>query len=266
MKGALISDYMFDKDRLFAQLNLAGDEWEVYQQIHAALAEQVPSPDLIVYLQADTDVLMGRIATRDRTYERTMDRDYIEALRQAYERFFSTHQDTPTLFLDTNRLNFVMNPSDLHSIVERIQSALREGEYQRPLPRFEPEIQSEELLTHGRPLADYQRFHDELDQAKGFSTDMYFNYLCLSEEIGELSSELAKLWVEENAMVAQGMDTVQAHEVALRQRQSDLESELADCMAYLLKLANYANIDLEAAYLDKMKMNQNRVWDHRKHN
>lgn len=265
-QGALISDYMFDKDWLFAQLNLAGDEWDVYKQIHAALAEQITNPDLVVYLQADTDVLMGRIATRDRTYERTMDRDYIEALRQAYERFFTAERDTPTLFLDTNQLNFVMNPADFHTVVERIRSALREGEYQKQLPRFETERQDEELLARGRPLADYQRFHDELDQTKGFNTDMYFNYLCLSEEIGELSSELARLWVEENAMVAQGMKTEQAREVALRQRQPALESELADCMAYLLKLANYANIDLETAYLGKMMTNQDRIWDHLEHN
>lgn len=112
-QGALISDYMFAKDRLFAELNLAGNEWEIYQQIHAALAEQIPSPDLIVFLRAGTDVLMGRIAQQDRTFERDMDREYIDALCQAYERFFSSRSrspccaSTPTIsIMSPNRLTF----------------------------------------------------------------------------------------------------------------------------------------------------------------
>lgn len=137
-KGALISDYMFDKDRLFARLNLAGDEWEIYQQIQAALAGQIVVPDLIVYLQADTDVLMGRIAQRDRPYERDMDREYIGTLRQAYDRFFSSRQDVPVQFIDTNSLNFVSNPSDFQSIVDRIRSVLQEGMFQPALPLMEP--------------------------------------------------------------------------------------------------------------------------------
>ncbi len=259
-RDALISDYMFAKDRLFAQLNLAGDEWEIYQQIHTALAEQITAPDLIVYLQADTDVLMGRIAQRDRPYERAMDGDYIEALRQAYEQYLPQQDALPVLTIDTNQLNYITNPDDLQSVVERIRSVLREGTFQQPLPEFEAEEQSEALLSSRRPLSDYQRFHVELDQIKGFNTDMYFNHLRLSEEIGELSRELARLWVAETSLVAQGSSQTQAREKALLDHRGDIESELADCMAYLLKLANYAGIDLEAAYLEKMKVNQERTW------
>jgi deoxyguanosine kinase len=258
-QGALISDYMFAKDWLFAQLNLAGDEWEIYQQIHAALAEQIPAPDLIVYLQADTDVLMGRIAQRDRPYERAMDRDYIEALRQTYEQYFPQLRDVPVLFVDTNQLNYITNPGDLQLIVERIRTTLKDGMRAGP-PRIEPAEQGAGLLSHGRPLSDYQRFHIELDQVKGFNTDMYFNHLRLSEEIGELSRELARLWVAENALVAQGQSKTTARDQALSQHKDALQSELADCMAYLLKLANYAGIDLETAYLEKMKVNQDRSW------
>lgn len=259
-RGALISDYMFAKDRLFAQLNLAGDEWEIYQQIHTALAEQIPAPDLIVYLQADTDVLMGRIAQRDRPYERAMDQDYIEALRQAYEQYFPQQETLLVLTIDTNNLNYITNPDDLRSVVERTRSVLREGTFQQPLPEFEAEGQAEALLSRGRPLSDYQRFHVELDQVKGFDTDMYFNHLRLSEEVGELSRELARLWVAESSLVAQGLSQTQAREKALLDHHGAIESELADCMAYLLKLANYASIDLEAAYLEKMKINQDRSW------
>ncbi|MFC2036676.1 deoxynucleoside kinase [Chloroflexota bacterium] len=262
-QGALTSDYMFEKDRLFAQLNLAGDEWGVYQQIHAALAEQIPTPDLVVFLQADTDVLMGRIAQRDRPYERDMDRDYIDALRQAYEEYFLAYREAPVLAIDTNDLNFVRNPADFHLIVDRIRSILQEGIFQQQFPQFKTPMGGEELLAQGRPLADYQRYHIGLDKDKGFHTDMYFNYLCLSEEIGELSSELAKLWIEENTLRAAGETETHARQRALENRKQSLRAELADCMAYLLKLANYAGIDLEAAYLEKMKVNETRTWPDR---
>jgi deoxyadenosine/deoxycytidine kinase/NTP pyrophosphatase (non-canonical NTP hydrolase) len=256
---ALISDYMFAKDWLFAQLNLAGDEWEVYRQIHDALAEQIPMPTLLVYLQADTDVLMGRIAQRDRPYERDMDRDYIDSLRQAYERFFADDHAVPVLTIDTNQLNFVTNPEDFSAIIGQIKSVLQEGIVQAKLPQFR--VPADGLLPGQRnSLPVYQQFHEELDRAKGFITDLYFNYLCLSEEIGELGSELAQLWREEAQLRAQGETTEAAHTEALRTQRQELESELADCMAYLLKIANYAGIDLETAYLDKMRLNENRRW------
>jgi Deoxynucleoside kinases len=89
--GPVISDYMFAKDRLFARLNLTGDELALYEQLHQALAEKIPTPTLVLYLRADTDTLMARIALRDRPYERGMDRGYIERLRLAYEAFFATY-------------------------------------------------------------------------------------------------------------------------------------------------------------------------------
>jgi deoxyadenosine/deoxycytidine kinase/NTP pyrophosphatase (non-canonical NTP hydrolase) len=259
-EGSLISDYIFAKDRLFAQLNLTGDEWEMYKRIHTALAEQIVEPDLIIYLQADTDVLMGRIAQRDRPFERDMDRSYIESLRIAYEKFFAASQATPVLWIDTNQLNFVTNPADFQSIRDRIQSVLQEGTFQHTLPQFQITGDGEPLLAHGRPLADFQRFHIELDKAKNFDTDPYFNYLCLSEEMGELGSEFAKLWINETSLRTSGQSLTQARQTALKDHRSALQSELADCMAYLLKLANYAEIDLESAYLEKMKRNEERSW------
>jgi deoxyguanosine kinase len=259
-QGALISDYMFDKDWLFAQLNLAGAEWDIYKEIHAALAKQIYSPELIVYLQADTDVLLGRIAFRDRPYERDMDRDYIEALRQAYERYFLARKESPTLFIDTNQLNFVTNPADFQWIADRIRSALKEGMFQQHLPQFAPEVSEEQLLQRGRPLASFQSFHQHLDRLKGFNTNMYFNYLCLSEEMGELGSVLAELWREEATLMSDGQPDEQSRKSALGKWKQSLAYELADCMAYLLKLANYSGIDLEQAYLTKMEKNRARDW------
>ncbi|HSJ53848.1 MAG TPA: deoxynucleoside kinase [Anaerolineae bacterium] len=260
VQNALISDYMFAKDRLFAALNLVGDEWTIYEQLHGALALQIPTPDLVVYLQADTDVLMARIAQRDRPYERDMDREYIDALRLAYERFFEGYQDTPVLPIDTNNLNFVAEPADFQAIAGRIRSALTEGTYQQRLPQFQGLAGAQAPLDRAGTLADYQRFHVELDRTKGFITDPYFNYLCLSEEMGELGSELAQLWREEARLLGLGQDQALTRQTALAARRQNLESELADCMAYLLKLANYAGIDLESAYVNKMQVNQTRLW------
>src|SRR5512135_1551613 len=108
---SLLSDYTFAKDALFARINLKGDELDMYYRVHEALGEKIPKPDLIVYLRADTEVLMQRIALRDRSYERNMEHDYIDRLNQAYEEFFSQGPEgSPVLMLDTNPLNIVQNP------------------------------------------------------------------------------------------------------------------------------------------------------------
>ncbi len=114
---SLISDYTFAKDSLFARINLKGDELEMYYKVHEALGEKIPKPDLIVYLRASTTVLMQRIASRDRPYERNMERDYIDRLNGAYESFFARPYDsTPVLVVDTNALNIVQNQADLKLI------------------------------------------------------------------------------------------------------------------------------------------------------
>jgi deoxyguanosine kinase len=135
---ALISDYTFDKDALFARINLGGDELEMYHRVHAALAEKITQPDLIIYLRASTDTRMQRIAMRDRSYERSMERDYIESLNKAYDEFFfNPERIKQTLVIDTNVLDFVHNPADLEWVDNRIRQTLH-------LPPFQPEL----------PLAD----------------------------------------------------------------------------------------------------------------
>jgi deoxyguanosine kinase len=127
----LIADYTFEKDALFARLNLTGDELETYFSVHNALAEKLPLPDLIVYLQAETDVLMQRIAHRDRPYERNMDQSYIESLNHAYDAFFSEgHTGTPVLRINTNQLNYVAKEQDLDLVEKRIRQTLKLHPYQ----------------------------------------------------------------------------------------------------------------------------------------
>jgi deoxyguanosine kinase len=131
----LLSDYTFAKDSLFALINLVGDELEMYKRVHEALAEKITLPDLLVYLRASTDTLMQRIATRDRSYERNMERGYIETLNRTYEEFFSRPYDnTPVLTIDTDPLDFVHHPEHLKLIENRLREALNLPPYQAQLP------------------------------------------------------------------------------------------------------------------------------------
>ena len=131
----LFADYTFAKDALFASINLQGDELDMYYKVHEALAEKIQKPDLLVYLQAETDTLMQRIALRDRPYERKMERAYIDELNHAYEDFFSKPFDhTPVLTIDTNDLNIVQNPEHLKDVENRIRQSLSLPPYQQSLP------------------------------------------------------------------------------------------------------------------------------------
>ena len=135
-RGPLVTDYTFAKDSLFAKLNVAGDELEMYERLYDVLADRTPLPDLVIYLRASTDVLMMRIATRDRSYERKMDRAYIDALRQTYERHFSAYTEVPLLTIDTDDLDYVRDSSALEFVVAQVRSALGLGAYQQPLPQM----------------------------------------------------------------------------------------------------------------------------------
>jgi deoxyadenosine/deoxycytidine kinase len=120
----LVSDYLFAKNRLFASQNLRGDEWDLFLQLYRTLADRVQTPDLVVYLQADVDTLMSRIAQRDRPFERNMDRDYIEGLREAYERFFADYTEAPVLAIETDSLNLLRDAEARARVLGTIRAAL----------------------------------------------------------------------------------------------------------------------------------------------
>lgn len=136
----LISDYTFQKDELFARINLRGDELDMYYRIHDALAEKIPQPELVVYLRASTDVLMQRIAYRDRPYERNVPRSYIDQLNSTYEEFFGERRlrgrqlSSKILIVDTNPLDYVRNGDDLRLIENRIRQTLQMAPFQPELP------------------------------------------------------------------------------------------------------------------------------------
>ncbi|GJM40491.1 MAG: hypothetical protein DHS20C20_07730 [Ardenticatenaceae bacterium] len=253
-RGMLLADYTFAKDELFAWLNLKDDELAMYGRVHAALGEKIPKPNLIVYLQADHDVIMRRIALRDRPYERDMDPDYISRLAAAYEAWLSNVQDINVLTINVNTLDYLSNEDDLAHVAKLIQKTLTEQ-----IPSSPPAATPVTLLENGR-LPDFQSFHRQLDKNKGFDPDLFFNYILLSEEVGEVASELIKIWGETKQLVSTGLSSSEAHQRSLDNHRANLRSELADLLAYTLKLANYAGIDLEQAYLEKMQKNVDRSW------
>lgn len=273
--GPLVSDYIFAKDRLFAHLNLAGDELAVYERVHVALGEKIPIPTLVVHLRASTDVLMNRIAFRDRSYERTMSRQYIDDLRLAYERFFADYDQAPVLNVDTDNLNFVASLEDRRHIVGVVRSTLRQGMFQQPLPEVTAalgEVGGRVLRKTERGLGDFQRWHQQMDQEKGFIPDLYLNYLGLTEKLGELGKQLRILWIthtaaeyrrHEVALQEAFLRPSEVEEQNLREATERLRGELADVLAYLLKLANDAGVDLEEAYVAKMGDQHQQLWSGR---
>lgn len=201
-RGPLVSDYTFAKDELFAWLNLKDDELAMYGRVHAALSEKIPKPTLIVYLYADHDVVMRRIALRDRPYERNMDPQYIRELASAYQAWLSHLQDIPVLNIDVTQLDFLASDADLEYVAGLVQAALDQYAPVQPGPVDTPG----RLLQQGR-LAEYQEFQRQLDGGKRLEVD----------------------------------------------NRAGLRSELADLLAHTLRLANYAGVDLEQAYLEKMR-------------
>jgi deoxyadenosine/deoxycytidine kinase len=122
----VVSDYLFQKDRIFANLNLGDRELMLYDKIAPLLEQEIPVPDLVVYLQANPDVIWTRIQQRGRHYERSMDPKYTATLAEAYNYFFFHYREAPLLVVNTNEMNFVDRRADLEELVARIESH-REG-------------------------------------------------------------------------------------------------------------------------------------------
>ena len=120
-RQTLICDYLFAKDKIFAYLTLDEHELALYEKIHDLLQVRVPKPDLVVYLQAATEVLQQRIALRGKPFERDMERQYLEDLNSAYNHFFFHYNASPLLVVNTNDLDFVNRKQDLEDLVKQIE-------------------------------------------------------------------------------------------------------------------------------------------------
>jgi deoxyadenosine/deoxycytidine kinase len=118
----IVSDFMFDKDALFARLTLGDDEYRLYTQIHAAVAPSVPQPDLVIWLQAGIETLMARIHRRGIRMEQGIATDYVVRLVEAYGAYFEHEASLPVLAIDAERFNPIARPADLERLLEHLKT------------------------------------------------------------------------------------------------------------------------------------------------
>ncbi|MEX2502545.1 MAG: deoxynucleoside kinase [Trueperaceae bacterium] len=119
-----VADYLFDKDWIFASLNLHGAEWELYQDLYRSLRPKLQPPDLVVYLRADPELLLERIAKRGRTFETGMDPAYLRRLGDAYDAYFA-HFDRPLHVIEATDVDFVASEEDREAIVREVLDLAR---------------------------------------------------------------------------------------------------------------------------------------------
>lgn len=116
----LVSDYIFDKDKIFAYLTLQDDELKLYETLVTTIEKNIPVPDLVVYLQSSTDRLMSNIKQRARSFEENMSGDYIKDLNEAYNYFFFRYKTAPLLIINATEIDFVKNPEEFEDLLEQI--------------------------------------------------------------------------------------------------------------------------------------------------
>lgn len=132
----LVTDYMFVKDRLFASLNLNEKEMQLYDTVANLLERNVIKPDLVIFLQADTDLLMENIAKRGRRMEKNITWEYIDALNQVYTEYFFRYQETPLVIINTNNIDFVNNENDLKEVINYIRQPVSGTKFFNPVTDY----------------------------------------------------------------------------------------------------------------------------------
>ncbi len=129
-----VADFLLDKDRLFARLNLEDDELRLYEQVYEQLKIDLPVPDLVICLQAPVEVLLERVHRRGIAFERSMERGYLERLNEAYTHFFYHYTGAPLLMVNAAEVNFVESDTDFQSLLAFIRSARGGRHFFNPLP------------------------------------------------------------------------------------------------------------------------------------
>lgn len=131
--SVVLVDYLFQRDRLFAALNLKDQELKLYDQIYSLLNKKIPKPDLVIFLQASTDILRSRVEKRGREYEAFMDPDYLDSVNKSFNNFFFYYSETPLLVINTNEIDFVEKKCDLEELIIKINNHKIGREYYNPL-------------------------------------------------------------------------------------------------------------------------------------
>ncbi len=133
MPGAVVSDFVFEKDRIFAYINLNNEELRLYDRYYEMLSREMPVPDLVVYLQARPEVLRQRIAKKSHVAELNISAEYLEELVRAYEHFFFRYSASHLLVVNTSEIDFVERDADLQQLLRRLQEPVKGTQYYLPL-------------------------------------------------------------------------------------------------------------------------------------
>jgi deoxyadenosine/deoxycytidine kinase len=128
-----ISDYYFEKDRIFAYLNLDEHELILYERIYSMLRGSISRPDLVIFLQADLDVLVSRIRSRNRKLDKSIDKTYLDQVNKSYNRFFFHYDQSPLVVVKTSNIDFVNKEDDLENLINIINNAKKGTHYYSPL-------------------------------------------------------------------------------------------------------------------------------------
>ncbi len=128
----IVADYLFAKDAIFASVALSERELALYNKISPALSQDIPKPDLVIYLQARTQVLMERIRKRNFSFEKPIDEEYLEMLNKAYDYYFFHYNDTPLLVVKTDDIDFVNTPEHFDDLIAQIRKPVPGKKYYSP--------------------------------------------------------------------------------------------------------------------------------------
>jgi len=131
-----IADFLMEKDRLFAELTLDEDELKLYEQVYDQLTIDVPEPDLVIYLQAPVEVLLGRIENRGIQHERLIEAAYLQRLSDSYVNFFYHYTDAPLLIVNATDIDFANNENDYQQLLQRLKSINSGRHYYNPQPEL----------------------------------------------------------------------------------------------------------------------------------
>lgn len=126
-KQQVVCDYLFAKDLLFAQMNLPAEEYELYLQIYRLLDQKLPKPDVVIFLQAQPDVLIKRIKQREKDYEANINPDYVLAVSQNYSQFFFQYTESPLLVVNVSDIDFVQKKIDYQMLKDEIVTLVKSG-------------------------------------------------------------------------------------------------------------------------------------------